>query len=467
MKRTSKRLLTTLVATSLVLFLTAQSAMASIDHGGVSGQGLYGETDDRVVTNAGFIVIAFFPLLIFVLSMLQWRLDKRRDARKAALKARSGQRGLERRLVARLRLPQHRQLTEAPLRSGAAFSVSCALRLPRGRVVLDPGRSEMNYFVTGGTGLIGRRLLERLLVREGVGDVYVLVRPASVEKLAAQTERLAGAEKIRPIAGDLTQPNLGLSDDGIAKLRDAGVDHFFHLAAIYDMTAGEEGNRLANVEGTRNAVSLANALEAGTFHHVSSIAAAGSFKGLFREDMFDEGQKLDHPYHRSKFESERIARTQTAMPWRVYRPAIVVGDSRTGEMDKIDGPYYFFKAIQKLRSLLPQWFPLVGPELGYTNIVPVDFVADALDHIAHRARPRQPRLPPRRPAPAALGRGDERVRRRRARAAAGDADRPPPDAGAAEGHDLDADEAAGGEGRAQKPARPTTGSRTRSSTTSR
>ncbi|MDW5595207.1 SDR family oxidoreductase [Conexibacter stalactiti] len=241
----------------------------------------------------------------------------------------------------------------------------------------------MNYFVTGGTGLIGRRLIERLLVRDDVGDVYVLVRPSSVEKLATQIERLPGAEHVRPIAGDLTEPNLGLSDDGIAKLR-GSVDHFFHLAAIYDMTADEERNRLANVEGTRHAVALANALEAGTFHHVSSIAAAGRFKGLFREDMFDEGQKLDHPYHRSKFESERIARTQVRGGWRVYRPAIVVGDSQTGEMDKIDGPYYFFKAIQKLRSMLPQWFPLVGPELGYTNIVPVDFVADALDHIAHK-----------------------------------------------------------------------------------
>lgn len=241
----------------------------------------------------------------------------------------------------------------------------------------------MNYFVTGGTGLIGRRLIERLLVRDDVGDVYVLVRPSSVEKLAAQIERLPGAEHVRPIAGDLTEPNLGLSDDGIAKLR-GSVDHFFHLAAIYDMTADEERNRLANVEGTRHAVALANALEAGTFHHVSSIAAAGRFKGLFREDMFDEGQKLDHPYHRSKFESERIARTQVRGAWRVYRPAIVVGDSRTGEMDKIDGPYYFFKAIQKLRSMLPQWFPLVGPELGYTNIVPVDYVAAAMDHIAHQ-----------------------------------------------------------------------------------
>ena len=72
------------------------------------------------------------------------------------------------------------------------------------------------------------------------------------------------------------------------------------------------------------------------------------------------------------------------MPWRVYRPAIVVGHSQTGEMDKIDGPYYFFKAIQKARLALPEWVPLVGPELGYTNIVPVDFVAAAMDHIAHQ-----------------------------------------------------------------------------------
>ena len=70
-------------------------------------------------------------------------------------------------------------------------------------------------------------------------------------------------------------------------------------------------------------------------------------------------------------------------PWRVYRPAIVVGDSRTGEMDKIDGPYYFFKAIQKVRNTLPPWFPLIGLEVGKTNIVPVDYVAAAMDHIAH------------------------------------------------------------------------------------
>jgi NAD(P)-dependent dehydrogenase (short-subunit alcohol dehydrogenase family) len=99
--------------------------------------------------------------------------------------------------------------------------------------------------------------------------------------------------------------------------------------------------------------------------------------------MFDEGQKLPSPYHRTKFESERIVREQPYVPWRVYRPGIVVGDSKTGQMDKIDGPYYFFKAIQRMRHLLPEWVPLVGVDLGLTNIVPVDWVAGALEHIAH------------------------------------------------------------------------------------
>jgi NAD(P)-dependent dehydrogenase (short-subunit alcohol dehydrogenase family) len=239
----------------------------------------------------------------------------------------------------------------------------------------------MTYFVTGATGLIGRHLVECLLERDG--DVHVLVRPGSIDRLAALVERWGADGRVHPVVGDLAEPRLGLSDEQVAQLR-GSIDHFFHLAAVYDMTADEERNRIANVEGTRNAVTLANALGVGCFHHTSSIAAAGRFKGLFREDMFDEGQPLEHPYHRSKFESERIARTQTGVPWRVYRPGIVVGHSQTGEMDKIDGPYYFFKLIQRLRGWLPQWFPLVGPELGHTNIVPVDYVAAAMDHIAHQ-----------------------------------------------------------------------------------
>jgi thioester reductase-like protein len=239
----------------------------------------------------------------------------------------------------------------------------------------------MTYFVTGATGFIGRHLVERLLERDG--DVHVLVRKGSQERLDALVGRWGAPERIKRVVGDLQKPRLGLSDEQIQALR-GQVEHFFHLAAIYDMTAPDEANERLNVEGTRNTIDLADAIGAGHLHHVSSVAVAGEFKGFFREDMFDEGQPLPSAYHRTKFESEQLVRRQASMPWRVYRPAIVVGHSQTGEMDKTDGPYYFFKAIQKARSVLPQWLPLVGPELGYTNLVPVDYVAAAMDHLAHQ-----------------------------------------------------------------------------------
>jgi NAD(P)-dependent dehydrogenase (short-subunit alcohol dehydrogenase family) len=241
----------------------------------------------------------------------------------------------------------------------------------------------MSYFVTGATGFIGRNLVQRLLRREGT--VYALVRAGSRGRLEELRTSLGpDGARVVPIAGDLSQPGLGVSEEDLLTLRDE-IDHFFHLAAIYDMTAGSEAQEIANVEGTRHAVELAGAIEAGCFHQISSIAAAGLYRGVWTEDMFEEAERLDtHPYFRTKHESERVVREECRGPWRVYRPGIVVGDSRSGEIDKIDGPYYFFKLLQRARRLLPGWLPTVGIEGGEINIVPVDFVADAIDHIAHQ-----------------------------------------------------------------------------------
>jgi NAD(P)-dependent dehydrogenase (short-subunit alcohol dehydrogenase family) len=238
----------------------------------------------------------------------------------------------------------------------------------------------VRYFVTGATGFIGRHLVDQLLKRDGT--IHVMVREGSRAKLEELIASWgAPPERIVPVIGDLTAPLLGVSEEDRGTL--AGADHFFHLAAVYDMAADEETNRRANVEGTQNAIDLANELGVKRFHHASSIAVSGRYRGLFREDMFDEGQKLADPYSATKFESEKMVRERLEVPWRVYRPGIVVGHSQTGEMDKIDGPYYFFKVIQRLRHALPPWMPVVGLEGGTINIVPVDFVAASMDHIAH------------------------------------------------------------------------------------
>jgi len=233
----------------------------------------------------------------------------------------------------------------------------------------------MAYVVTGGTGFIGRYLL-RELDRRGQ-PIHVLVRPQSVAKLQA-----LGLQHARPLIGDITRSGLGVDVDELRRLRGAEV---FHLAAVYDLAADEEANQLANVAGTRHAVDFASRINAARLHHMSSIAVAGAhFKGAFTEDMFDEGQKLDHPYYRTKFDAEQVVRSQAGVPFRIYRPAIVIGSSESGQADRVDGPYYAFKLIQRLRDALPAWMPLVGFEGGPLNLVPVDFVARALDHIAAR-----------------------------------------------------------------------------------
>src|SRR4051812_3517123 len=245
------------------------------------------------------------------------------------------------------------------------------------------GETSMHYFVTGATGFIGKRLVKKLLERKG-SVVHFLIRKESEDKVAGLRDYWGvGAARAMPVFGDLTQKKLGASADDIKRLK-GEVGHFYHLAAVYDLSADEESQAAVNIEGTHNTVEFAKAIDAAHFHHVSSIAAAGLYEGVFREDMFDEAENYEHPYFRTKHESEKIVRTEPKLKWTVYRPAMVVGDSRTGEMDKIDGPYYFFKVIQRMRQLLPPWMPAVGLEGGRVNIVPVDYVVNALDAISHK-----------------------------------------------------------------------------------
>ena len=240
----------------------------------------------------------------------------------------------------------------------------------------------MGYFVTGGTGFIGRHLVEELLEHRR-GTIFVLVRDISLDRFGQlHRNRWRSSRRVIPVSGDLTSPLLGVDPSWIDEHRQE-IRHFFHLAALYDMTASAERNDTLNIGGTRGALDLAAALGTGTFHHMSSAAVAGDYLGVFDETMFDQGQELPSPYHQTKFEAERVVRREATVPWRIYRPAMVVGHSETGAMDKVDGPYYFFPLLKRLRDSLPQWAPLVGFDLGDTNIVPVDYVAKAMNHLAH------------------------------------------------------------------------------------
>ena len=200
------------------------------------------------------------------------------------------------------------------------------------------------YFVTGATGFIGRHLLERLLEREG--DIHVLVREGSAEKLDAIAARLGGDGRIHAVAGDLSEPLLGVD----AATRDAlrgNVDHFFHLAAIYDMTADEDAERAAQRRRHAERVELANDLQRGHLPSRVLDRRRRRLRGPLHRGHVRRGPEaaLAVPPDQVRVREDRARASPGA--WRVYRPAIVVGDSRTGEMDKIDGPYYFFKAIQK------------------------------------------------------------------------------------------------------------------------
>lgn len=241
----------------------------------------------------------------------------------------------------------------------------------------------MNYFITGATGFIGSQLLQRLAKRPG--DIYLLTYDQlSEDRLTALLdEHRLPKNKFHCIKGSITEPNLGISAEDTKKLT-GKITHFFHLAAIYDLTASEEDMMRANIDGTEYTLRFAERINAGCFHYFSSIAVAGQFRGWFREDMLNEATGLEHPYFATKHNAEKLLQETATIPWRAYRPGIVIGDSKTGHADRIDGPYYFFKVIQKIRRALPEWAPLLGLEGGRLNLVPVDYVADAIDHISHK-----------------------------------------------------------------------------------
>lgn len=226
-----------------------------------------------------------------------------------------------------------------------------------------------SYFVTGG-GFIGRAVVQRLLSADADARVYALVRAGSLHRFAETMAKLDGGDRVVSVVGDLTEDALGIRDDL------GPFDHVIHLAAVHDVTADEDLQRQVNVDGTRRVAEFAVA-HGAMLHHLSSIAVAGDHDGDFTENDFDLGQTLPSGCHRTRFDAERLVRETEGLTWRIYRPSAVVGDSHTGATDRADGPYYFFGHLSSLRQL-PSFLPMPMPDVGHLNLVPVDFVAEAI-----------------------------------------------------------------------------------------
>jgi thioester reductase-like protein len=233
---------------------------------------------------------------------------------------------------------------------------------------------------TGFPGFIGARLIPRLLeLRPGatfeclVQEKFLPAADASVVALAASHPHTKG--RIRLLTGDITAPGLGLGS-GAAKALAKKVTGCFHLAAVYDLAVARDVGMRINVEGTKNVVEfLGGAPGFRRLDYVSTAYVSGTAVGTFREKDLDVGQSFKNHYEETKFLAEAAVR-ESGLPSAIYRPGIVVGDSRTGETAKFDGPYFALNAMSLLPS--PGAFLRIGDGQAEVNLVPIDFVLEAI-----------------------------------------------------------------------------------------
>jgi len=186
------------------------------------------------------------------------------------------------------------------------------------------------------------------------------------------------------VAGDLRRENLGLGKRD-KELVSRDVWEVFHVAASYHLSMGEQEAQETNVEGTERVLNLASGIKAlNRFHHVSSIDVSGDFQGEFFESDLDRGQGFVYPYSRSKFLSEQLVR-KSSLPHTIYRPGVVVGDSITGEMDKVDGLYYVFRILSSLLRIPgARMMPMLVPKSSDDafSVVPVDYLVKAMAYLS-------------------------------------------------------------------------------------
>ena len=241
--------------------------------------------------------------------------------------------------------------------------------------------------MTGFPGFLGSALLPRLLARREGMHAVCLVQPQHLATAQRRVEAIESAHphtrgRIELVTGDITAPGLGIAPSRTRALAD--VTEVWHLAAVYDLTVAEEIARRVNVDGTARVLEFCRSRrDLRRLQYVSTCYVSGRFAGEFAEEDLIEGQAFRNHYESTKFEAEVLVRKAMAdgLPATVYRPGIVVGDSRTGETQKYDGPYFFASFLRRwpILAVVPR---LADPDQVRVCVVPRDFVVDAMDRLS-------------------------------------------------------------------------------------
>ena len=234
----------------------------------------------------------------------------------------------------------------------------------------------MSILVTGFPGFIGGRLVKALLADAPDTRVVGLAEKRMEKQAREAAERLEG--RVEVVFGDITERRLGLADEQYERLA-AEVTSVYHLAAVYDLAVPLELATKVNVDGTGNVLSFCEDCERlERLHYVSTAYVAGVRKGAIYEHELVLGQRFKNHYESTKFQAEVWVRdAMDRIPTTIYRPAIVVGDSQTGETAKFDGPYYMLRVISRA-TRWKQPIPRFGRAGAPFNVVPVDFVIEAM-----------------------------------------------------------------------------------------
>jgi len=241
---------------------------------------------------------------------------------------------------------------------------------------------------TGFPGFLGSSLLPRVLARDPEASALCLVQSKFAGMAKSRADDLVAADRslegrISLVEGDLTEPGLGLDDTSATE----GVSEIYHLAAVYDLSVAREVGIKVNVAGTRHVLDVAKRCDnLERLQYVSTCYVSGRHQGVFKETDLVAGQAFNNYYEETKYlaEVEVQAEMNAGMPATIYRPSIVVGDSRSGATQKFDGPYFVMQWLlrQPARFAL---MPVVGdPRQATLNVVPSDFVIDAITELSGR-----------------------------------------------------------------------------------